>query len=91
MVDFVSLGKAGDIFSRQRAARGDLTSCLLEGRSSAAVPALEGGTGELKYNSTAPGMHVWGFFLLFFFFNLLHQGPQSYFSPSREVPVEAVA
>lgn len=67
MVDFVSLGKAGDIFSRQRAARGDLTSCLLEGRWSAAVPALEGGTGELQYNSTAPGMHVWGFFLIIFF------------------------
>lgn len=56
MADFLPLGRADDIFSGQRAPRGDVTSCLLEGWWSAAVPALEEETGELKYSIMAPDM-----------------------------------
>lgn len=54
---FVPLESEADVFSRQRAAREEVISCLLEEWWSAAVPALEKEIGEFKYNSPALGMH----------------------------------
>lgn len=66
MVAFVCLGRAGDIFCRQRAARGGSHLLPPRGMVVCSGPSSGRRIRQLKYRHTALGMHVWGFFLFCF-------------------------
>lgn len=76
MVDFVPLGRADDIFSRQKAAWGISPPAFWRDGGLQWCQLWEK-TGELKYNSSAPGMNFWVFFVLWvvFFFKILLFSP----------------